>query len=358
VDGVLVIPPPGEKALRSLSKAIAAEYGLQVERDGKMAMINLNARCAADIAAAIKNGQLICTHDAERGWIVTDLAGNTVALQEVFDKAMIHRLMSQTAVGVAWPNSSAHPCSPEHTHEFAVGESGDDWQSLKDNLPEALAQFNELKARGFVRGVVLPKDKTGLDEDIKVDVQVECTVGADQSGSHSGLGLGPCNSSCSCPICHIGQNPQDDLLETNEACLKKHTRRSLAGIRLLAHLVPGDCPGCNARIVASAAELCKCKPGKRCEKCEGHVMMVVAKVGDDPPPMKKSDLDSWLKRHFGVYYAKGPLIEVEPGLWVICILHMNLRITGAMYEHIDPEGVGSPLPRQFQGERGNGSSDL
>ena len=64
-------------------------------------------------------------------------------------------------------------------------------------------------------------------------------------------------------------------------------------------------------------------------------MMVVAKVGDDPPTMKKSDLDSWLKRHFGVYYAKGPLIEVEPGLWVICIkLHMNLRITGAMFEHM------------------------
>ena len=236
IDGVLVIPPPGEKALRSLSKAIAAEYGLQVKRDGKMAMLDLNARCAADIAAAIRSGQLICRHDVERGWLVTDLAGNTVALQEVFDKAMIHKLMSQTAVGVAWPNSSAHPCSPEHTHEFAVGESGDDWQSLRDNLPEALGQFNDLKARGFVRGVVLAKEKTGLDEDIKVDVQVECTVGADQSGSHSGLGLGPCNNSCPCPICHIGQKPQDDILD--ERGLPKEVHAAIAG----RHSPPGP-PG-------------------------------------------------------------------------------------------------------------------
>lgn len=331
IDDVLVVPPPGEKALRSLSKAIAQEYGLRTDRHGKMSMIDLNKLTVEDIMSAIESKQLRVFHDPTTGWMVTDLQGNKVCLQVVFDKANIHKLMSQTAVGVAYPNSSKHPCSPEHTHEFCVSESGDDWHGLRDNVSEALGAFNALKERGYVEGVVLKKEQTGLDEDITVNVAVDCTVGADQSGAHSGLGLGPCNSSFPCLIC---QCPQDEVLTTNAKQLGSYPRRSLHGLRLLAHLIPGDCPGCKARVVASKEDLCGCKAKKKCEKCDGRKMMVVAEPGDTPPTMKKADLNSWLKTHFGVCYARGPLVEVEPGLWVICILHMNLRITGAMFEHM------------------------
>ena len=149
--------------------------------------------------------------------------------------------------------------------------------------------FNQLKQAGEVKDVVLPKECTNLDEDIKANVKVTCTVGADQSGAHSGLGLGPCNMHCPCPICEI---TAPDILETNPERLKDHVRRSLTRISLLAHLVPGDCPGCKARIVAKKEELCGCKKNQKCAKCNGMRMMVVAKRGDKPPPMRKVELDS------------------------------------------------------------------
>ena len=329
-DDVLVTPPPGEKALRSLSKAIAAEYGMKTKRKGAMTYVDVNKLCAESVTAAIVAKQLKASVNEAGEWDVTDAAGNTVVVQEVFDKAYMARGLSQTAAGVAFPNSSKHPCSPQHTNEFAVAESGDDWIGLWENLSEPLKAFNKLKQAGEVKDVVLPKQCTNLDEDITANVKVTCTVGADQSGAHSGLGLGPCNGHCPCPICEI---TAPDILETNPERLKDHVRRSLTRISLLAHLVPGDCPGCKARIVAKKEELCGCKKNEKCAKCDGLRMMVVAKRGDKPPPMRKVELDSWLKQHFGVRYAQGALIEVEPGLWVICILHMNLRITGNFFAH-------------------------
>ena len=330
IGGVLVTPPAGEKALRSLSRAIASEYGLKSERHGSMTYVAINKVCAESITAALVAKQLKAKITGDGEWEVTDAAGNTVVVQEVFDKAYMARGMSHTACGVAFPNSSKHPCSPQHTNEFAVAESGDDWEGLRQNLSEPLEAFNELNRAGEVTGVVLPKECTNLDEDIKVNVKVTCTVGADQSGCHSGLGLGPCNSHCSCPYCEI---EAPDLLETNQERLLIPPRRSLFRISLLAHLITGVCPGCKARIVATKEELCGCNEKKKCGKCNGMRMMLVAKRGDKVPAMRKVDLDAWLKQHFGVRYAQGALIEVEPGLWVICILHMNLRITGNFFAH-------------------------
>jgi hypothetical protein len=348
IDGVLITPPPGEKALRTLSRVIAAEYGLETKRHGKMSHISLNKLCAEKITAAIVAGDLKSSKRADGDWVVTDGEGNKVVVQEVFDKAHIRHGFAQTAVGVAFPNSSKHPCSLDHTNEFAVGESGDDWQGLRENLSEPLEAFNKMIELGCVKDVVLPKEFTDLDENINISVATEFAVGADQSGSHSGLGLGPCNCHHACPICEIGG---DDMLETSEAVLSQFTRRTLERLRLLAHLVPGDCPGCNARIVLTKEDLCGCKKSQRCDKCDGKQMMVVAKVGDKPPTTKKSDLEAWLKRHFGVYYAKGPLIWLEPIFWVICILHMNLRITGAFFAHcilkeLGRHTEGKPLERE------------
>ena len=125
IDGVLVTPPPGEKALRSLSKAIAAEYGVKTERQGSMTYVDVNKVCAESVTAALAAKQLKASVNEAGEWNVTDAAGNAVVVQEVFDKAYMARGMSQTAAGVAFPNSSKHPCSPQHTNEFAVAESGE-----------------------------------------------------------------------------------------------------------------------------------------------------------------------------------------------------------------------------------------
>ena len=167
IDDVLIVPPPGEKALRSVSKAIALEYGLKTLRDGKMTMIDLDTLTVKDLMHALETKQLKVLHDPTTGWMVTDLQGNKVCLQIVFDKANIHKLMSQTAVGVAYPNSSQHPCSPEHTHEFAIGESGDDWSGLRDNVSQALDSFNALSKRGFVEGAGSDQGSIDLKQDRK-----------------------------------------------------------------------------------------------------------------------------------------------------------------------------------------------
>ena len=327
IDGVEVIPFAGEKALRNVMKAIASEYGVRKVNSNTVA-VSANTRAARDFTAALRNKTATWRKEGD-AHVVEAAGGGTICLQEVFDKAKMTPRLDQTAVGFAYPNLSQHPCSPEHTHEHCLAEGADNWASMFENLRSVFAEFNDILKRGFVQDVIVPKEITGYEEDIKVDVPVDCTVGSDQAGSHGGLGLGPCSGHCACPMCEI---PAGDILSIDLTFLMKVTRRSLARLRLLAHLVPGDCPGCHARVVATKEELCACQK-KTCQKCQGKKLMLVAKPGDKAPQRSKNDLDSWLKQHFNVCCAQGPLIEVEPGKWVICILHMNLRIVGALFEH-------------------------
>ena len=66
----------------------------------------------------------------------------------------------------------------------------------------------------------------------------------------------------------------------------------------------------------------------------------MAEAGDSEPPESQwSDylLDlgvSWLEAHFGIIYGHHPLINIAVRRWILCLLHMNLRIVGGMFNKL------------------------
>jgi hypothetical protein len=44
--------------------------------------------------------------------------------------------------------------------------------------------------------------------------------------------------------------------------------------------------------------------------------------------------------HKGVVFGSSPLIDLDPWFWILCILHLNLRIVGAMFTHLVVDDIG------------------
>jgi hypothetical protein len=83
------------------------------------------------------------------------------------------------------------------------------------------------------------------------------------------------------------------------------------------------CPGCKMEIVATQAEV-----------KDKSKQMVKAQAGDAEPTegrwsaYLRSLEVSWLEGHAGIKYGRHPLLNIEPKLWYLCLLHFNLRVTG------------------------------
>ena len=50
---------------------------------------------------------------------------------------------------------------------------------------------------------------------------------------------------------------------------------------------------------------------------------------------------TWASMHKGVVYGRFPLLEIPIEKWVICLLHMNLRIVGGMFNALVRDMIGS-----------------
>jgi hypothetical protein len=101
--------------------------------------------------------------------------------------------------------------------------------------------------------------------------------------------------------------------------------RTAQSTSLLSHASQGRCPGCNADVVT---KLCKCK---KCGLCEADQQCEIAKPGDTRPT-RKINGKTHLQAHFGVVYGRYPVFKIFMDQLVICILHLNLRIMGALFE--------------------------
>jgi hypothetical protein len=80
-----------------------------------------------------------------------------------------------------------------------------------------------------------------------------------------------------------------------------------------------------------------------CPKCEMHIVdhvtdpstqILRAEPGDRPPPVPdKFQGVSWNQLHDCQNYGEKVLLEIPVARWCVCILHMNLRIVGMLFEH-------------------------
>jgi hypothetical protein len=49
---------------------------------------------------------------------------------------------------------------------------------------------------------------------------------------------------------------------------------------------------------------------------------------------------TWSQMHKSVVFGASPPINLEPLFWIICILHLNLRIVGALFTHLVVDDIG------------------
>ena len=146
---------------------------------------------------------------------------------------------------------------------------------------------------------------------------IDVWAGGDQSNQADMLCISSCNGPFPCVQC---KEKKENMCRKGNA-----EPRTLEEIDLLSHTVCGVCPGCKVEIVATKEEVLD--PAKQ---------MVKAAAGDEEPKsgpvfvwLKKQKL-SWLYAHFGIKYGHHPLIRVRVKKWVLCILHMDLRVKGGL----------------------------
>jgi hypothetical protein len=58
------------------------------------------------------------------------------------------------------------------------------------------------------------------------------------------------------------------------------------------------------------------------------------------PATVKALNQTWAQMHKGVVFGASPPIDLEPWDWILCVLHLNLRIVGAMFTHLVVADIG------------------
>ena len=159
---------------------------------------------------------------------------------------------------------------------------------------------------------------------------------ADQSACQSNFGRSHTLCSHGCCGCEIETkhftSPSLDVhLDPEERTITKNM--------LAAHLIPGWCKGCNSLILdhkPTKEEKREEKLLAKAEKRPARTLREVTVPGDQTPSvpagMKGAGV-SWLSLHLGQKYGCGPIFTVEPSKWIVCVLHLNLRLVGAMLKY-------------------------
>jgi hypothetical protein len=220
------------------------------------------------------------------------------------DAALVHRGMNQTSMAFMLVNATTTPNSLSQTKQFALFEKGDKWNYFYEYCKVPLAEINQLLDRKVLN--LATKDRPANQS-----CEVQGLGSGDMSFLHSINGLAGCGGWFKCLYCEC---PADQLNVVGAGPFRK---RTLHRMKLYGHTTTGRCPGCYK--VLTEADL--------------------AAPGDKPPPFPKNQLyrqgeKKWshARIHRGASYGCYPLINLEPWQWSPCLLHMLLRIIGALFE--------------------------
>jgi hypothetical protein len=327
INGTLMYPMPGLRRLKEEAQQLIAPLDIKESDDGVFAHVDLAAKLKADLQRHLDKGQL--TVDASGCVVGRD--GKPAVVCWSFDACTVHRGMKQTSFGYKICNLiNAPDNSPHYFHEYALMEAGDDYMNIKKHAETSVLQVNEILNANAVQGVCLPVP--WLSPSTTKLQHVGC---ADQAALHSASGHGGCNMSHSCSYCLVHKSELCAFGFEENDNWEARTQRNAA---LLAHAMPGKCPGCECEITANE----KFDPATE--------RPVVTKLGEKAPkvPVRfKGIPHSTL--HYNQKLGQIPLFNVAPSFWCICILHMCLRIVGMLFEY---SVLRSPmLARKVKGKR-------
>lgn len=236
--------------------------------------------------------------------------------------------MKQTSAAITLPLHSTNPQAPADTSQVSLFEADDHLPSVVKNMPETLDAFNKL---------ILSRRIEFTTGGRHVWSALRLCAGGDLSNITDMHAIAGCNASHPCYLCEIRK---EDCCSTDPVILAAAPRRTLSSIRLMSHRQLGTCTGCGMEIVQVVTN--------------PLTQMSQSKMGDKAPTKAKWPAavkalnKTWPQMHPGIVYGHSPPINLEPWEWVICVLHLNLRIVGAMFVHLVVSNIGkcASMPQQ------------
>lgn len=157
-------------------------------------------------------------------------------------------------------------------------------------------------------------------------VQITCTLDISAGGDLAMIGgqncISSCNGPCPCPWCACPKNRLSEI----GAVFTQRTRRR---IQLLAHVITGQCPGCDMTIVREVSNA-KTQVKLCCRGCPHPAV----------PSKKKGKGITHLGLHEGVTPGQTVNFHLEPCAWCMCLLHCGLCMQSGLLQktllnHID-----------------------
>jgi hypothetical protein len=333
INGVRMSQPFSHHKLKQWIREVAGMYDLQEILDGQTAIVDLDVSISMMLSKECNSERF---QWIETRWGDVQLESKLNQTRPIlvisFDAARSLKHRQTTAVSWRLANGSPMAHKPQYTHTVAVSDGNDEHEHLTAQLGSMFDYLNR----------VLNRCTVDIQTEYRMEqVAIACVACADQKAVHSNYGMGPCKAKFSCPYCHCQntdfQNP-DDQSEI----------RTIQLIKLLSHTVEGHCPACDLLIVD--------KKAKDCEEGETPV----AKPGMKPPKVpekfatfdnRRRRLPTWLELHFNIIYGTTILLEIEPCMFAICILHLNLRVVGALLFNTMFKHLGTGVKGDKKGEK-------
>ena len=315
--GVRVPQPHSHTKIAQWMEDVAAEYDLTEVTGGHSAALDLKTHMTKMLTKELHENEFVWEESkGDHGpqyTLRSKLNQTKPIISFMFDAARSLKTRNTTAVAWKLANGSLQSHSPQYTHTVAVSEGNDEQDQLLAHLGGTFAEIN-----GFIKNPTATVETS--------DVSCEVLACADQKAVHSNYGFGPCKAKFSCPLCYCPHNN----FQSNPSDIDI-TPRTMEEIKLLAHSVVGDCTACGMKIVD--------KPKVECKGNETPL----AKPGMKPPKVPESfakanqvgvkKKPTWNDLHRNVIYGSSILLKLEPARFAICILHLNLRMVGAMMTH-------------------------
>lgn len=310
--GTVYVPKPPSKyyqVLRHETLLAPYEVDLLDNRNGGIASYKQIIR---DIVLDLQERQMMI-YDANSQLIFVD--GQPLQVIWSFDGALGHKGQKLVSWTFRVMPALGASNSLRQLKQFILFEGGDSNPSLHYHLGDKLDKLNKFVKKGTL----------SFGDQLQESVPLTHSLVADAHGLRDNFGLND-----GCPFCEC---PKEKFFHFQEKI--EYPERTLERLELLAHLVPGHCPGCNVDIVTPAQYKQEIDDANATFR-KPKAMFLVAKQGDELPQSYLSTLKqlglhgTWLEIHKQVVYATKIVLRIEPRDCYCCLLHGDMRIVGML----------------------------
>ena len=331
VQGVQLPRPPGRYQFGKLMTILRERYGLERVQFGAGAALDLLAQICRELKAAFDSGAVRRCPLTNR---LVGVNGEPMELVFTWDGFRLHKKVK--LIAFCWKFSNA---VGRAVHSPLVGNH---YMLLQTNKEDATIIREAMGKQLDVVNALMDKKTISVQLDALAPETVDLVFAGtnDMPAQAAQCGLAGVSSNCPCDWCEIRT---EDIMLADVSVQRGQVLRTIANIRLSAHLDLGVCRGCGMEIVDKvtnrATQMQRAKVGDLQPSSVPKVVMDFVKttykaIND---ARKKAGLNplsvptSWTAIHFGVQYAQGMLINLEPLRCAIDLLHLNSCICRLLY---------------------------